>query len=214
MAETVEASREEAASASNGSPNNLRVVRLMAFVLVPAIFIGFIALALFRTAKPGNLVGKTAPEFQLPLLGTGQLLSSEQLKGHPVVINFWASWCVPCREEARTLEQGWLKYKDEGVRILGVNVQDSEADAQAFVKEFGVTFPSVRDTDLKLWTKMGVRGLPETFFIDHSWTFVGIGSGRQVDNSGGTKILGAIDPALLDSQIKVLLERQRQDSKQ
>jgi hypothetical protein len=87
------------------------------------------------------------------------------------------------------LERSWQKYKGQGVRIVGVNVQDSEADARAFVKKFGVTFPSVRDTDLKLWTKLGVRGLPETFFIDHSWTFVGIGSGKQLDSSGGTKIL-------------------------
>lgn len=181
----------------------------MAFVLVPALFIGFIGFSLFSTAAPGMLVGKAAPEFELPLLGSGELLSSEQLKGRPVVLNFWASWCVPCREEARTLERSWQKYQAQGVRIVGVNVQDSEADAQAFVKEFGVTFPSVRDTDLKLWTKLGVRGLPETFFVDHSWTFVGIGSGKQLDSSGGTKILGAIDPALLDSQIKILLERQK-----
>lgn len=208
MAEAVDTA-EEAPSLPSGAPKRIRVVRVMAFVLVPALFIGFIGFSLLSTAPPGTLVGKAAPEFELPLLGSGELLSSEQLKGQPVVLNFWASWCIPCREEARTLERSWQKYKDQGVRIVGVNVQDSEADAQAFVNEFGVTFPSVRDTDLKLWTKLGVRGLPETFFIDHSWKFVGIGSGKQVDSSGGTKILGAIDPALLDSQIKILLERQQ-----
>lgn len=181
----------------------------MAFMLVPGLFVAFLAFTLFRTATPAKLVGERAPEFELPVLGTDERLSSEQLKGQPLVLNFWASWCVPCREEARTLERSWQKYKGRGLRIVGVNVQDSEADAQAFVEEFGVTFPSVRDTDLKLWTELGVRGLPETFFIDHSWTFVGIGSGKQVDSSGGTKILGAIDPALLDSQVKLLLERKK-----
>jgi cytochrome c biogenesis protein CcmG/thiol:disulfide interchange protein DsbE len=145
------------------------------------------------------------------VLGSDDFLPSKDLAGQPVVINFWASWCVPCREEAPTLEQNWRKYKDQGVRFLGVNVQDSEDDARAFVEEFGITFPSVPDTDLKLWTKFGVRGLPETFFIDHSWTFVGIGSGRVLDNQGGRKILGAIQPAVLQSQIQILLERKKGD---
>lgn len=181
----------------------------MAFVLVPAAFVGFIAFGLFKTAGPRATVGTRAPEFRLPVLGSNKTFSSADLAGKPVVVNFWASWCVPCREEAPTLERAWLKYKDQGVQFLGVNVQDSEQDAQAFVKEMGITFPSVRDTDLKLWTKFGVRGLPETFFIDHAGEFVAVGAGKPLQNQGGTKILGAIDPALLNSQIEVLLERQQ-----
>lgn len=201
---------QDSSRAESIDPTNARrrkLVRLSAFVLVPALFVGFVGYGLFSTAPPSELVGSQAPEFELPLLGSDEMLSSQQLRGKPVVVNFWASWCVPCREEAPILEEAWQKYKDAGVQFLGVNVQDSRADAQAFVDEFGITFPSVRDTELELWTKTGVRGVPETFFIDHNWTFVGIGSGEELASTGGTKILGAIDRAVLESQIQIMLNR-------
>ncbi|MEX2551780.1 MAG: TlpA disulfide reductase family protein [Actinomycetota bacterium] len=187
------------------SPGKLRIVRVLAFVLVPLAFISFIGYSLLQTQPPKGLVGSRMPVFSLPLLGGGSNFSSSDLAGEPVVINFWASWCIPCREEARVLEAAWKKYESQGVRVLGVNVQDSEQDAQAFVKEFGITYPTVRDTDLKLWTMLGVAGLPETFFVDHESIFFGVGSGEKIDQSGGTKILGAIDSALLDSQIRLML---------
>jgi cytochrome c biogenesis protein CcmG/thiol:disulfide interchange protein DsbE len=189
------------------APAKLRVIRLAAFVLVPAAFVGFLAYSFMRTAPPKSLVGKQGPDFTLPLLGTSNTLSSDELKGRPVVLNFWASWCTPCREEAPALQSAWERYEEQGVRIVGVNLQDSEQDAKDFVKEFGITYPVVRDTNLSLWTKLGVSGLPETFFLDRNWVFVGAGSGREVGQSGTTKILGAIQPALLESQIKTMLER-------
>lgn len=165
---------------------------------------------LIRTS-PRDLVGKSAPNFVLPILGSEETLSSDDLKGSPVVVNFWASWCIPCREEAPTLEQKWRKYREQGVRFMGVNVQDAEEDAIGFVKEFGITFPSVRNTDLRLWTQFGVRGLPETFFLDHRWRFVSIGAGEQIGSRGATKILGAILPAVLESQIQLLLEHKKNE---
>lgn len=187
-------------------PARIRVVRLLAFALVPLIFVSFIGYTLFKTEPPKGLLGSELPDFSLPRLGGGAELSSAQLAGGPIVINFWASWCIPCREEAKVLEAAWKKYGPQGVTVLGVNVQDSEEDAEAFAKEFGITYPIVRDTDLTLWTKLGVSGLPETFFVDSEGVFFGVGSGEQVDHSGATKILGAIDPALLDSQIQLMLK--------
>lgn len=164
---------------------------------------GFLAFGLFRTSEK-SLVGKPAPEFELPLLGGGTL-SSGELKGKPVVFNFWASWCIPCRKEAPTIEATWRKYKDEGVMFVGINVQDSIGDAQKFVDEFGITYPSVRDTDLKLWNQLTVRGIPETFFVDRSYRFVATGGTTQVGSQGGTKILGAISPAVLEYEVSSLL---------
>lgn len=189
------------------SPKKMRLIRLLAFVLVPAAFIGFLAYSFLSTAPPTNLVGKKGPEFDLPMLRSDETLSSKDLEGHPVVVNFWASWCVPCREEAPALQAAWEKYESTGVRIVGVNVQDSEQDAADFVEEFGLTYPIVRDTNLSLWTKLGVRGLPETFFLDRDYVFFGVGSGEQVGQSGSTKILGAIQPTVLDSQIKAMVEK-------
>jgi cytochrome c biogenesis protein CcmG/thiol:disulfide interchange protein DsbE len=193
--------------AAEPAPTRIRILRLLAFALVPLGFVSFVGYTLLKTEPPEKLVGSPMPEFSLPLLGSGSRFGSSDLEGKPVVINFWASWCIPCREEARVLEAAWKKYGPQGVHVLGVNVQDSEEDAQAFVKEFGLTYPTVRDKDLTLWTKLGVSGLPETFFVDSEGVFFGVGSGDQVDQSGATKILGAIDAALLDNQIRLMLSQ-------
>jgi cytochrome c biogenesis protein CcmG/thiol:disulfide interchange protein DsbE len=155
-------------------------------------------------------VGTRAPDFDFPLVSEGTF-SSQNLKGHPVVVNFWASWCLPCREEAPLLEEKWNAYRGRGIRFLGVNVKDSLEDARAFTKEFGLTFPSVRDTDLYLYTSFGLVGLPETFFIDHTYKFRGIGASDQSGEQAGFKILGAIPPAVLDSQIQLLLKLKEND---
>ncbi len=183
----------------------MRILRLLAFVIVPALFVGLLALGLTRKARTQNLVGTIAPEFDLPLVNGGTF-SSQALKGQPVVVNFWASWCVPCREEAPLLEKKWQAYRDQGIRFLGVNVKDSLEDARAFTKEFGLTFPSVRDTDLDLYSSFGLQGLPETFFIDHTFRFSGVGGSDETGRQRGFKILGAISPAVLDSQIRLLLK--------
>lgn len=186
-----------------GKAPKLKAVRLLAFIVVPGLFMAFLTFGLLRTTEK-KFVGKPAPEFEMPLLGGGSL-SSAQLKGKPVVFNFWASWCIPCRQEAATLEAAWRKYKDQGVMFVGVNINDSIQDAQGFVDEFKITYPSIRDTDLKLQSQMSVRGLPETFFVDRSYRFVATGGTAQVGSQGGTKILGAISPAVLDSEIRSLL---------
>jgi cytochrome c biogenesis protein CcmG, thiol:disulfide interchange protein DsbE len=177
--------------------------------LVPAL--AFIALLWIGLAGTGSQTesGRDAPSFELPLLdGTG-VLTDEDLSGKPVVINFWASWCIPCREEAPLLEKTWRAYREEGVVFLGVNIKDAERDAKRFVKEFDVTYPNVRDLDQRLTQDLGVKGLPETFFIDHRWTFFGAISGDETGDQQGTVVLGAISEDELISNVEILIGRMK-----
>jgi cytochrome c biogenesis protein CcmG, thiol:disulfide interchange protein DsbE len=183
-----------------------RSVLRVAAMVVPAF--GFVALLYFGLTRTGTqaTVGDPAPDFELSTLDGGTL-SSEDLKGHPVVVNFWASWCVPCREEAPLLERMWRRYKDDGVIFLGVNIKDAESDAKAFVDEFKITYSVVRDLDQRLARAFGVQGLPETFFIDHDWTFVGAESGARRGEQQGTVVLGAISEEQLVTNVELLIRR-------
>lgn len=139
--------------------------------LIPISVIPVIALLAygFRTNPrdiPSPLVGRPAATFTLTSLD-GQTLSLGALRGKVVVVNFWASWCFPaCYEEAPALERSWRAYRDRGVVMIGVNIQDTPEAAQKFIREFSLTFPNVRDLDGKVSIDYGVYGVPETFFID------------------------------------------------
>ncbi len=110
------------------------------------------------------LIGRQAPNFSLKLFN-GEELTLDQVRGKVIFLNFWASWCIPCREEARDLEAAWRRLKDADVAFIGIDIQDKEDDAKAFLKEFNVSYPNGRDPG-KIAIDYGVWGVPETFFID------------------------------------------------
>ena len=83
-----------------------------------------------------------------------------------MVLNFWASWCVPCREEMPNLERTWQEFRTQGVVVLGINVADDYDDAAVFLKKLAITYPSVFDPEQTRLTAYGVTGLPTTFFLD------------------------------------------------
>lgn len=114
---------------------------------------------------PSPLIARPAPSFTLSLFG-GATLRLEELRDKVVFLNFWASWCPPCRAEARTLEAAWRKYREQGVVFVGVNIQDKEESAREFLAEFGITYPNGIDRGARIAIEYGVWGLPETFFID------------------------------------------------
>ena len=125
------------------------------------------------TSRSGKeLVGKKAPSFVAPKVG-GQLVSLENYKNKPLVLNFWASWCPPCRDETPGMERIWRKYEDQGVVILGINVQDGEKEAERYISEFGITFSNALDLDGSITVDYGVTGLPVTFFIDNDSVVTG-----------------------------------------
>jgi len=115
---------------------------------------------------PSPLVGRPASAFALQAL-EGAPLALEAQRGKVVVLNFWASWCHPaCYEEAPVLERNWRVYRDRGVVVIGVDIQDTLEAAQKFTRDFGLSFPNARDTTGKVSVDYGVYGVPETFFID------------------------------------------------
>ena len=114
-----------------------------------------------------------APAFTLDRLDRGGQLALDDLKGKAVVVNFWASWCIPCRDEAPVLQKTYERYRDRGLVVLGVDVNDFKADARRFMKRYGITYPVAYDGKGSTVGKWGVRGFPETFFVDRTGTLVG-----------------------------------------
>jgi len=109
---------------------------------------------------------RPAPDFTLPLFDGGTFRLSEQ-RGRVVVVNYWASWCPPCREEAAALEATWRAYRDRGVLLVGVNVWDAEPDARAFLRTFRVSYPNGPD-DGSITIEYGLTGNPETYFVNRN----------------------------------------------
>jgi cytochrome c biogenesis protein CcmG/thiol:disulfide interchange protein DsbE len=118
-------------------------------------------------------------------LADGRLRLSE-LRGSPVVLNFWASWCIPCRDEAPDLERTWQAERARGAIVLGLDQQDITGDARDFIREFHLTYPMVRDGGDGVSHRYGTTGLPETYFISARGDVVG-------------HVIGAVSPAQLRS---------------
>ncbi len=115
-----------------------------------------------------------APAFSLPYLEAADgTLSLAELSGKAVVVNFWASWCIPCKDEAPALEKTYEQYRAQGLVVLGVDAQDFREDAKRFAKRFGITYPLVYDGSGSTLGKWGVTGFPETFFVDRNGRLVG-----------------------------------------
>ncbi len=142
-------------------------------------------------------VGQNAPKFDVQFFDgyeweTRSVASLDEMRGRPVVLNFWASWCVECRYETDVLEAAWVKYRDDGVVFLGVAYADVEPKSIAYMEEFNVTFPHAPDLGTAISRDYEITGVPETFFIDKDGVI------RHVQ-------IGAVNQQMLDTLIPQML---------
>jgi cytochrome c biogenesis protein CcmG, thiol:disulfide interchange protein DsbE len=172
-----------------------RVGRAVAIAFVGALLV--LLVVHIATAQRGAAVaaavaaGKkpVAPDFELHRIDrTGELRLSS-LRGRVVVLNFWASWCRACKDEARTLAAAAHRWQPRGIVFVGVDSQDFTSDARAFARRFGLSYASVHDGSGALMTRYGVTGLPETWTVNRR--------GRLVDH-----VAGVIDARRMDSAIE------------
>ena len=179
------------------SPPRRHRGRTIAIVLAPVVLFALLlatGLGKDPRALPSELIGKPAPPFSLPRLDADGTIASKDLAGQVVVLNFWASWCVPCREEHTALQDAWSRYRERGVVVLGVSFEDSAEGAMDFRDEIGGDWPLATDPGSKTAIAYGVFGVPETFVI-------------APDGTVAAKTTGAVSYDWLTDQVERALRR-------
>jgi cytochrome c biogenesis protein CcmG/thiol:disulfide interchange protein DsbE len=173
------------------------------------LFLGLLAYGLAKKSPDDTIDNRlaegrsaAAPAFSLELLTAGTPparaitraaqdgeVGIDELRGTPVVLNFWASWCDPCAEEAPVLERGWQRWKRRGVLFLGLDMQDLREDARSFLSQLRVTYPSVREPGKKTSKRYGATGIPETYFISPRGQVVGhcVGAASEEQLESGVR---------------------------
>lgn len=151
---------------------SLLTVVMMAGAVLALVVIG---VSLLRVGQSQPTSGP-APDFTLRTFDGDTFRLAEQ-RGKMVIINFWASWCVPCRDEAPILQDVWERYRERGVVLVGVAYLDVERDSLAFIEEFGITYPNGLDIGEKIAGQYRVQGVPETFIVNQDGEIVAFYAG-------------------------------------
>jgi peroxiredoxin len=150
-----------------------------AAVTVVALLIALLGWQVVAEGKSRNLRdavwdGETpmAPAFELSRLDGAGSVSLESLRGNAVVINFWASWCEPCKEESPRLEEAWQRFRERDVVVLGIDTHDFRSEGQRFVDRYALSYPILHDKGGSAFKRYGLVGLPETMFVDRGGRIV------------------------------------------
>lgn len=155
-------------------PNGRPLVPLWHAILVLglAALLALLGWGMARAQEGPKGTGQ-APHFALATFD-GEEIRLSELRGNVVVVNFWASWCPPCREEAPYLEATWRRYQHQGIVFIGVDYVDTEEEALAYIEEFDITYPNGPDLGTQISKAYRIQGVPETFFVGKDGTLRGV----------------------------------------
>lgn len=169
-----------------------RIGTVIAFAFILAL-LGLLAWGL-KKAQAGPRESGMAPDFTINGYD-GRVVTLSKLRGQVVIVNFWASWCPPCREEAAYLEETWRKYEGKGVVFIGVDWVDTEKEALAYIDEFDITYINGPDIGTRIAQDYNIKGVPETFYVAKNGELRGVH-------------IGPLKSPELDAKIEELLAEQ------
>jgi cytochrome c biogenesis protein CcmG/thiol:disulfide interchange protein DsbE len=178
--------------AAGSASRNRRTGLIIAFAVILAL-LALLGWGL-KKVQAGPVDRGIAPEISLTSFN-GQKFTLSEHRGHVVIVNFWASWCPPCREEAAYLEQTWRKYEDQDVIFMGVDWVDTEKEALAYIREFDITYINGPDVATRAAQAYNIQGVPETFFVAKNGELRGVH-------------IGPLQSPELDDKIEELLAEQ------
>lgn len=135
-------------------------------MLAVAAIVGLLVFGLVSKGSSGVAIGDPVPDGPLPRLEGGGTESLADYRGRWVLVNFWASWCIPCREEAPALERFQRQHGGPKFTVLGIDSRDLSSDGRGFVREYGLSYPQLRDGDGDAAQDYGTTGVPENFLVD------------------------------------------------
>jgi len=152
-----------------------RALKLSGQTVALAVVAGMLGLLLWRLTHESHApkLGGPAPVFSLKRLDGGGSVDLASLRGKPVVLNFWASWCPPCKSEAAALETAYRRYEGEGVVFLGIDYHDVSGDARTFLSHHGVRYTTLEDGSGAVGDRYGLSAVPETYFVNREGRLVG-----------------------------------------
>jgi cytochrome c biogenesis protein CcmG, thiol:disulfide interchange protein DsbE len=172
-------------------------MRRLILLAISVVVLALVTVIGIRLARGSQQLGEVklhpyvAPDFAIDLFNGGRFSLAER-RGDVVVVNFWASWCIPCREEAPVLEGGFSRYKGQGVQFVGVDIKDTPDDARSFLRRYVSDYPNGFDAQKRIYIDYGVYGLPETFVVSRD--------GMVVHH-----VIGPVSEAQLDAWLRPLV---------
>lgn len=185
----------EPAAGQPATPQHRRAVKIwqLVFAGILLVFVASLGYRLFQTKQSEQRAHGLAPQFTFTTFD-GETISLSDLAGKGVVLNFWASWCDPCREEAALLEANWRQEQGNGIVFIGLDYLDQEPAAKAYLEEYGISYPSGPDLRSEAARRYGIKGVPETFFINPAGDITQIVIGPVLNQEQMDQYLAAIRP--------------------